>query len=207
MWYIADADPGAELFVGLKQGITREAFERAIADGTVDRCVHRLAVRAGDAMFIPSGRVHAIGAGLAIFEIQQNSDTTFRVHDWNRVGLDGKPRELHIPQSLASIDFDDVEPPLLDVQTVRDGSFSEQTLVNHPLFHVDLMEAVDEGEFRPDVPWLRVLACVGGTLAVSGGGRLDRLRAGDFCLLPAGVADIVIQGEAGARFLLVEAGR
>ena len=61
-------------------------------------------------MFLPSGRVHAIGAGLVIFEIQQNSDTTFRVHDWNRVGLDGKPRELHIAQSLASIDFDDIEP-------------------------------------------------------------------------------------------------
>jgi mannose-6-phosphate isomerase len=207
MWYIAAADPGAELFVGLKSGVTRSAFEEAISRGTVADCVHRLPVSAGDAMFLPSGRVHAIGAGLVIFEIQQNSDTTFRVHDWNRVGLDGNPRELHVPQSLASIDFDDIEPQVVDVSAVRDGSFAEQTLVDHPLFHVDLMEAVDDGEFRPDVPWLRVLACVAGTLVVSGGGRSEPLRAGDFCLVPASVADISIQAQTGARFLLVEAGR
>ncbi len=70
-------------------------------------------------MFLPSGRVHAIGAGLVIFEIQQNSDTTYRVFDWNRVGLDGKPRELHIAQSLASIDFNDFEPKLVGNEICR----------------------------------------------------------------------------------------
>ena len=70
-------------------------------------------------MFLPSGRVHAIGAGLVIFEIQQNSDTTYRVFDWNRVGLDGKPRELHVAQSLASIDFNDFEPKLVQSQFAR----------------------------------------------------------------------------------------
>ena len=96
MWFIADAAPGAELYVGLKRGVTRAEFEKKIRDGTVAECFHRLPVQAGDAMFLPSGRVHAIGAGLVIFEIQQNSDTTYRVFDWNRVGLDGKPRELHV---------------------------------------------------------------------------------------------------------------
>ena len=100
MWYIADAAAGAELFVGLQRGITRAAFERAIHAGRVAECFHRIPVQAGDTMFLPSGRVHAIGAGLVIFEIQQNSDTTFRVYDWDRVGLDGKPRELHVAESL-----------------------------------------------------------------------------------------------------------
>ena len=113
MWFIADAVPDAELYVGLKHGVTRGDFERRIGDGSVAECFHRARVRAGDSMFLPSGRVHAIGAGLVIFEIQQNSDTTYRVFDWNRVGLDGKPRELHVPQSLASIDFDDFEPALV----------------------------------------------------------------------------------------------
>ncbi|MGC3956455.1 MAG: class I mannose-6-phosphate isomerase [Verrucomicrobiota bacterium] len=113
MWFIADAIPNAELYVGLKRGVTRADFERRIGDGTVAECFHRAPVKAGDSMFLPSGRVHAIGAGLVIFEIQQNSDTTYRVFDWNRVGLDGKPRELHVPQSLASIDFNDFEPALV----------------------------------------------------------------------------------------------
>ncbi len=110
MWYIAAAEPGAKLHVGLKRGVTRADFERAVQDGTVADCVHAIEPRAGESIFIPSGRLHAIGAGLLIHEIQQNSDTTYRVFDWNRLGLDGKPRELHVEESLASIDFSDFEP-------------------------------------------------------------------------------------------------
>ena len=91
-------------------------------------CFHRVPVRAGDAMFLPSGRVHAIGAGLVIFEIQQNSDTTYRVFDWNRVGLDGKPRELHVAQSLASIDFNDFEPELVQSKFTGEDQFKNVRL-------------------------------------------------------------------------------
>src|SRR6266568_719239 len=139
MWYIADAAPGAEIFVGLKRGVTRADFERKIQAGMVADCLHRLSVRPGDAMFLPSGRVHAIGAGLVIFEIQQNSDTTYRVFDWNRVGLDGKPRALHLAQSLASIDFNDFEPAL--VQSKFTGNAAKvRPLVNDPLFNVEAVE-------------------------------------------------------------------
>ena len=110
MWYIAGADPGAKLYVGLKKGVTRSAFEESVEEGTVADLVHAIEPMAGDSIFIPSGRLHAIGAGFLIHEIQQNSDTTYRVFDWNRLGLDGKPRELHVEESLASIDFDDFEP-------------------------------------------------------------------------------------------------
>src|SRR6185295_7860705 len=96
MWCIRDAAPGAELYVGLKKGVTREQFEKKLQTGDVAECFHQIPVQTGDAMFLPSGRVHAIGGGLVIFEIQQNSDTTYRVFDWNRLGLDGKPRELHV---------------------------------------------------------------------------------------------------------------
>src|SRR5690606_21710760 len=113
MWYFTAADPGAEILVGLKRGTTREEFERRLAEGTVADCIHRSPVRAGDAMHLPSGRVHALGAGLLLFEIQESSDTTYRVFDWNRPGLDGKPRPLHVRESLDSIRFDDHEPPLL----------------------------------------------------------------------------------------------
>src|SRR3989442_10161755 len=105
--------------MGLIREATRQEFERKITDGQVADCFHRFTVRVGDAMFLPSGRVHALGAGLVIFEIQQNSDTTYRVFDWNRLGLDGKPRAVHLEQSLASINFNDFEPSLVRTQFTK----------------------------------------------------------------------------------------
>lgn len=109
-WYIAQSAPDAGLIVGLTRGTTREQFERAIVDNTLEQCVHHFPVRAGDSILVHSGQVHAIDAGNLILEIQQNSDTTYRVYDWGRVGLDGKPRQLHVAQSLRSIDWTDFEP-------------------------------------------------------------------------------------------------
>ena len=112
MWYFLACDPGSTIYAGLAAGITRDSFEKSLADGTVESSLHKLPTQQGDSIFIPSGRLHAIGAGNLIVEIQQNSDTTYRVFDWNRAGLDGKPRELHVKESLASIDFGDHTPAL-----------------------------------------------------------------------------------------------
>lgn len=109
-WYIAQTGPEAELIVGLKHGVDREQFERALQTNTLEQCLHRFRGAAGDSILVQSGQVHAIGAGNLILEIQQNSDTTYRVYDWGRVGLDGKPRTLHIAESLRCIDWQDYEP-------------------------------------------------------------------------------------------------
>lgn len=109
-WYIAETTPEAELIVGLRRGVTRDQFEAAITNETVEACVHHFRVGAGDSILVRSGQVHAIDAGNLILEIQQNSDTTYRVYDWGRVGLDGRPRQLHVAQSLRSIDWNDFEP-------------------------------------------------------------------------------------------------
>lgn len=109
-WYIAHTAQGAQLIVGLKQGVTRAQFEKAIADQTLDASLHRFPVAVGDSILVNSGQVHAIDAGNLILEIQQNSDTTYRVYDWGRMGLDGKPRQLHIAESLDSILWDSFEP-------------------------------------------------------------------------------------------------
>ena len=123
-WYIAECDEDASLIVGLKQGVTREQFTQALKDNEVATCVHRFPVKPGDSILVESGRMHAIDAGNLILEIQQNSDTTYRVYDWGRVGLNGAPRQLHIEQSLQSIDFDDYEPGPLKIlpgaQTLAD---------------------------------------------------------------------------------------
>jgi mannose-6-phosphate isomerase len=102
-WFIAATTPAASLIVGLQQGVTRARFEQALAAGTLETCVHRFPVAAGDSILVRSGTVHAIDAGNLILEIQQNSDTTYRVYDWGRVGLDGRPRQLHLREALSSI--------------------------------------------------------------------------------------------------------
>jgi mannose-6-phosphate isomerase len=112
-WFIAEATPEASLIVGLQQGVTRAQFEQALSDGTLETCVHRFQVAAGDSILVRSGTVHAIDAGNLILEIQQNSDTTYRVYDWGRRGLDGKPRRLHLREALASILWNQPEPQLL----------------------------------------------------------------------------------------------
>lgn len=112
MWFIAAALPDSKLYVGLKNGTDRASFQQAIAAGAVAEQVHSITPQKGDSIFIESGRLHAIGAGFLIHEIQQNSDTTYRVFDWNRTGSNGQPRDLHVEQSLACIDFSDIEPEL-----------------------------------------------------------------------------------------------
>ncbi|MGJ3243868.1 MAG: type I phosphomannose isomerase catalytic subunit [Opitutales bacterium] len=109
-WYIAASRPDSGLIVGLKRGVTRDQFEQGIKEETLEELVHRFPVEPGDSILVESGRIHAIDAGNLILEIQQNSDTTYRVYDWGRKGLDGKPRELHVEASLKSIDFQDFEP-------------------------------------------------------------------------------------------------
>ena len=112
-WYIADADTDASIIIGLRRGTTRNDFETALAEGRIADCVRRLSTTSGDSILVKSGCVHAINAGNLILEIQQNSDTTYRVHDWDRVGMDGSSRQLHIRESLQSINFDLPEATLL----------------------------------------------------------------------------------------------
>jgi mannose-6-phosphate isomerase len=104
-WVVLAAEPTAKIYAGLKPGTTRADLERHLAAGTADRCLYALTPKAGDCIFLPAGTVHAVGGGVVIAEVQQTSDATFRLFDWNRVGTDGKPRQLHLRESLESIDW------------------------------------------------------------------------------------------------------
>jgi mannose-6-phosphate isomerase len=205
MWFIADAGPRAELFVGLKRGVTRSEFEGKIAGGTVAECFHRAPVHAGDAMFLPSGRVHAIGADLVIFEIQQNSDTTYRVFDWNRVGLDGKPREMHVAQSLASIDFNDFEPALVSSTYAGDTIVRSRAVVRDPLFKVDHVEIKNGGQTVLAENKLQILAVVRGKVEVENEGNTVTLNSGQFCLIPAELEKTTLTAGSDTSLLRVEA--
>jgi mannose-6-phosphate isomerase len=207
MWFIADAAPDASLYVGLKRGVTRAEFEQKISDGSVADCFHRIPVKAGDTMFLPSGRVHAIGDGLVIFEIQQNSDTTYRVFDWNRTGLDGKQRELHVAQSLASIDFNDFEPKLVLANYRQGPNFKFRQLVEDPLFNVQEMIFEKEGSVTLAGQLLRIIAVSKGAATVSddSSGVVAELKAGDFCLVPASLKNVTVKAAANTSFLVTEA--
>ena len=207
MWFIADAAPDASLYVGLKRGVTRAEFEKKISDGSVADCFHRIPVKAGDTMFLPSGRVHAIGDGLVIFEIQQNSDTTYRVFDWNRVGLDGKPRELHIAQSLASIDFYDFEPKLAPANYRQGPQFKFRQLVEDPLFNVQELVFENAGSVKLSGSYLRIIAVTKGaaTIADDSSGIAAQLKPGDFCLIPASLKNVEVKAAADTAFLVTEA--
>jgi mannose-6-phosphate isomerase len=199
-WFVADARPGAELYVGLKRGASRTELQTRMRQGTVAECFHRLKVQAGDAMFLPSGRVHAIGAGLVIFEIQQNSDTTYRVFDWNRTGLDGKPRELHVIQSLASINFNDFEPELIK------RSAGITTLVHDPLFTVSIAELLPGKRLQVVFESPLILGVVEGIISVASGAHKVQLMPGQFAMIPACLERADILAISKTRFIQAQPG-
>lgn len=208
MWYVTHADPGAELHVGIKRGVTRALFEQRLRDGNVADCFHRVPVRSGTVMFLPSGRVHAIGGGIVLFEIQQNSNTTFRVHDWNRPGLDGKPRELHVEESLQCIDFDDLEPEAIRGTPSGADGFQRRDLIRDPLFTVREYTLEAGREFVGEAGGRAVIVAVAaGRLKVGDGAGSVDLDPGRFCLLPACLGDVRMRADhRDAKFLWARVG-
>ena len=125
-WLILDAKPGSFVYTGLKPGFDLTAVKREVSAGRADMCLHKFEPQPGDCIFIPTGTVHALGQGLLVAEIQQASDTTFRLFDWNRLGADGQPRPLHISESLAVIDY---QRGPVGPQEVREIESSQQQTV------------------------------------------------------------------------------
>ncbi len=207
MWYVSHAGPGAEIFVGLKKGVTRAEFEQKIASQTVAECFHRIPVQAGDSVYLQSGRVHALGAQTLIFEVQQNSDTTYRVFDWNRVDASGKPRELHVPQSLASIDFEDFEPQLLPAAFQPADAGQIRPLVANELFEVAVRKIEKGGAFKYRGGRMRILGALEGVLQVGYQKQTTTLAPGQFCLLPASLKETAVQAEGAASFLEIYGGK
>lgn len=205
-WLFAATKPGAEIIAGLRVGTTHADFEQRLRAGTVSESVHRIPVRAGDAMFLPSGRLHALCAGSVLFEIQQNSDTTYRVFDWNRAGLDGQPRELHIEPALAAIDFNDHEPQLVSSQFAGPADCRTRALIpaGAPFgLEETRLNARSTVQFELRVPL--IVGVVDGTLAVRGGGHEKILVAGQFGLVPACIGQVCIEAATPTTFITATA--
>ncbi len=188
-WYVADAEPGAEIFVGLRKTLTSGQFEHALHSGNIADHVGMIPVKTGDAMFLPAGRFHGIGAGNLLVEIQQNSNTTYRVFDWNRVDDKGKPRQLHIKQALQCIDFNDVGPKLAETEG--------EVLLRHELFEIEKWNLDSPREIAPFGQFAIVCSLTGGVRCAG----VD-LVPGDFCLVPAFLQDRSIHPRGDETSLL-----
>lgn len=172
-WYMAAAKPDAELFLGFREAITRDGFEERLRGGTVMDHVHRIAVQAGDAVFLPAGRLHAIGAGNLVIEIQQNSDTTYRVFDWNRTDpVTRMKRDLQVEQAIQSIDFEDLQPQLNQAEG--------ELLMSHSLFEIQKWNLGSPREVAPPGQFA-IICCLSGKLRCA---DVD-LAAGEFFLIAA----------------------
>jgi mannose-6-phosphate isomerase len=201
-WYVVAAEPDSLIYAGLKAGVDRTTLAEAMAAGQTDSVLHSFHPSPGDCVFIPAGTVHALGAGLLIAEIQQSSNTTFRLFDWNRVGADGNPRPLHLEQSLAVTDYQ--SGPVHPQQSDRTRS-NWQTLVDCDKFCLHSLESggdVIGGDGR-----FHILTVPNGFAQLSFQNQDIKLARGETCLLPASMPRCQVTVGEDSTLLGAEPGR
>ena len=189
MWHVIASEPGSGLYVGFNKTVSKAQFEEAIANGTVDEVLHFYPVQPGDTFMIPAGTVHAIGKGVLLAEIQQPSDITFRVFDWNRLDDEGNSRELHVQEALEAIDFDhqtdnfkvEYQPQLN--KTVR--------LVRSQYFNTSLLEFDQPlNKSFVEIDSFVIYMCLDGQILLAYGDERERLETGEVVLIPAEMEEV-----------------
>lgn len=176
LWYVAKAAAKARLYAGVKKGTTRETFLKALDEGKVEKHLHAIEVEAGNAIFLPSGRMHALGAGSVLVEIQENSDTTYRIYDWDRAKKRRPPRQMHIPEAMQCVDFNDVEPALLRPKG--------ELLVRYESFQVEKWNLKTSREIAA-LGQFAIVVCLTGAVECAGA----KFKPGDFFVVPAQLND------------------
>jgi mannose-6-phosphate isomerase len=197
-WVVLAAEAGAKIYAGLRPGVDRQTLERHLASGTCDRCLHQFEPDPGDCVFLQAGTVHALGAGLLIAEIQQSSNTTYRLFDWNRVDKDGKPRQLHITESLDTIDYSrgpvgPQQPRVTDRPHVQRLVECDKFVLNR--WRINSPTPNDSGNR------FHILAAIGGSASVSAAGQSVPLTRGSSILIPAACRQFAISPDGPAVLL------
>ena len=199
MWYVIDAEPGAEIISGFNRDLDREAVLRHIEQNSLRDIMVARPVRRGDVLFLPAGKVHAIGAGITLCEIQQASDVTYHLYDWDRPGTDGKPRELHIERSLEALDLKKAEEFTIDYEPVPNGSV---TLVRDKHFTTNLLTF--DRKLEMDyflVNSFIVLVCLEGAFELEYPGGRETVKQGEVVLVPAEIRQLSYVPKTAARVL------
>ena len=205
MWYIIDAEPGAALYAGFKEHVSKDEYRRRVADGTICDVLAKHEVHPGDVFYIPAGRVHAICGGILLAEVQQSSDITYRIYDYNRLGLDGKPRQLHTDLAVDAIDF----RVAADYRTHYGNTLETAAqVIDTPFFDVRVMDITDQFH-RNLVKYdsFVISMCIKGACRLTmneynGEEKEIILEEGHSCLIPAAIADYNIMPlKKGTRIL------
>lgn len=196
-WYVLEAEPGAKLYRGFVDGVSKEQFAAAVEAGTVADILNGFAVEPGDVVYMPAGMVHALGAGVRIAEIQQNSDTTYRVFDWNRVGLDGQPRELHIDHALAVSQFGEQGESRCAPEPVAQAGCVRERFVNCEKFQFERLSAFEGApvELNTEGRSFHLLTVVEGSATVTAGGETVTRSRWDSVLVPAAAGSYQLEAD------------
>lgn len=197
-WVILEAAPDSYLYAGLRPGVDADTLRREIPRRTCELCIERIEPRVGDCFFLPAGVVHALGPGLLVAEIQQASDTTYRIYDWSRVGPDGKPRKLHIDEAIEAIDYQ--YGPVTAQQPAAAGNPHAERLVACDQFVLDRWTVSGEERVGGDDRF-HILAVIEGSLAIDGDPAAVPLERGGVALLPAGLGPVGVKASPRAIFL------
>ena len=201
MWYILESKPGSKIYTGFKDGVTKENYEEAVKKGSIDKLLNIETAEPGDAFFTPAGRVHAIGAGIVLVEIQQTSDITYRIFDWNRKNTGKEKRELHTDLALEAIDFKQsgknkirVEPVINKSGNLGSCEFfnTDKLAFNRPL----------EKEYYSNDSFV-VYICIEGEFLICWDDNSDKVTKGETVLLPAMIKEVTLKPINEARLLEV----
>jgi len=198
MWYILQPPRDGKLIIGLKPSVTREVMEAAYKNGTVEDCLNYLDVKTGDIVDIPAGLVHAITPGVVLAEVQQNSDITYRLYDYNRLGLDGKPRPLHVQEALDVSDFEEKIPKQVITGTTKKiGNNTITHAIKNQHFAIDKYELTEPYEETTDPEAFCIFTCVEGHATIG----VVELATNESVFLPAAMGKYVISPKKTAVLL------
>lgn len=200
MWYIIDAEPEAQIVYGVKSGVSKQEFAQSIINGDIQDKLNYVSVRAGDVFFIPAKTLHALGKGILVAEIQQNSDTTYRVYDWDRIEADGKPRQLHTDKALDIIDFSDkVRKEKLKGKTIHEGANIRTKLVSCEYFSVEKLNIKDMSYEKLDGSSFNIIMIIKGYGSIKFNNQNTKqeelFKEGDTFLIPAFMGEYEIVGK------------
>jgi mannose-6-phosphate isomerase len=201
MWYILESKPGSKIYTGFKDGVTKEIYEEAVKKGSIDKLLNIETAEPGDAFFTPAGRVHAIGAGIVLVEIQQTSDITYRIFDWNRKNTGKEKRELHTDLALEAIDFKQSGKNKIRVEPVINKS---ENLVSCEFFNTDILtfNRPLEKEYYSNDSFV-VYICIEGEFLICWDDNSDKVTKGETVLLPAMIKEVTLKPINEARLLEV----
>jgi len=202
MWYVLHAEPHAQVFAGLKPGIRSAQVLTALSGNRIESVMNVVPVAEGDCIFVPGGRIHAIDAGCVMLEVQQNSDTTYRLHDWGRLSANGTPRALHIDEAFESIKWDDHAPLKIPTRVLSKTRTANRTeIIDCPFFRVDRFDFSGPLVLEDDGHGFQMLFIWRGKVEIEMTGYKETFLSGTSVLLPAGLPPCTLTPQKNATLI------